>query len=101
MGAGNIVHANMLFHTLYYDIISPTSVKLHRHFIYFLVLQKIYSIFWDFKIQNSVRITKGLDNGVSDNRNSAVLRLKRNTYIHTLTALIGLVCLAHLIVNFE
>ena len=58
VGTGSIIHANMLFNTLYYDIISPTSVKIHRHFIYFLVLQKIYSVFWDFKIQNSVRITK-------------------------------------------
>ena len=26
------------------------------------------AIYWDFKIRNSVRITKGLDNRVSDNQ---------------------------------
>ena len=30
-------------------------------------------VFWDFKIQNSIRITEGLDNGDSDNRGSTVL----------------------------
>ena len=30
------------------------------------------AIYWDFKIRNSVRITKGLDNRVSDNQGSTV-----------------------------
>ena len=29
-------------------------------------------VFWDFKIQNSVRITEGSDNGDSDNRGPTV-----------------------------
>ena len=31
------------------------------------------TVFWDFKIRNSVRITEGSDNGDSDDRGSTVL----------------------------
>ena len=62
----------MLFYPLYYDIISLTSLKITEAFHFYLVLQRIKAS-WDFKIQNSVWITEGLDNGDSDNQGSTVL----------------------------
>ena len=65
--ADNIAHANMLFHPLYYDIISVTSLIIIQAFHLVLGFAENQGVFWDFKIQNSVQITEGLDNGDSDN----------------------------------
>ena len=65
--ADNIAHANMLFYPLYYDITSLTSLKIIQAFHLLLSFAENQVIFWDFKIQNSIWITKG-----SDNRGSTV-----------------------------
>ena len=62
----------MLFYLLYYDIISLTSLKIIQAFHLLLGFAENQHVFWDFKIQNSVRITEGSDNGDSDNRGSTV-----------------------------
>ena len=72
MGSDNITHTNMLFYTLHYDIISLTSLKITKAFHLLLDFAEIQGVFWDFKIQNSVRITKGSENGDSDNQGSIV-----------------------------
>ena len=64
----NTVHANMLFYPLYYDIISLTSLKITQAFHLLLGFVENQTVFWDFKIQNSVWITEGSDNGDSDNQ---------------------------------
>ena len=56
-----------------YDIISLTSLKIIQAFHLLLGFAENQGVFWDFKIQNSVRITEGSDNGDSDNRGSTVL----------------------------
>ena len=61
----NIAHANKLFYPLYYDIISLTSLKITQEFHLLLGFAENQIIFWDFKIQNSVQITKGLGYGDS------------------------------------
>ena len=66
----NITPANMLFYPLYCNIISLTSLKSHN-FINNLVLHKINRV-WDIKVQNSVWITEGADNGDSDNQGPTV-----------------------------
>ena len=53
---------------LYYDIISPTSLKITQAFHLLLGFAENQSVFWDFKIQNSIQITKGSDNGDSYNQ---------------------------------
>ena len=63
----------MLFYPLYYDIISLTSLKIIQTFHLLLDFTENQGVFWDFKIQNSVRITEGSDNRDSDNRGSTVL----------------------------
>ena len=65
----------MLFYPLYYDIISLTGLKITQAFQLLLGFAENQMVFWDFKIQNSVRITEGLDNGDSDNRGSTVLNI--------------------------
>ena len=70
--ADNIAHANMVFYPLYYDIISLTSLKIIQAFHLLLGFAENQGVFWDFKIQNSVWITKGSDNGDLDNRGSTV-----------------------------
>ena len=70
--AYNIAHANMLFHPLYYDIVSLTSLKIIEAFHSLLDFAENQGVFWDFKIQNSVRITEGSDNGDSDNQGSTI-----------------------------
>ena len=65
--ADNIAHANILFYPLYYDIISLTSLKIIQVFHLLLDFTEIQGVFWDFKIQNSIWINKGSDNGDSDN----------------------------------
>ena len=64
--------ANMLFFSLYYDILSLTSLKITQVFHLLLGFAENQTIFWDFKIQNSVQITEGSDNGDSDNRGPTV-----------------------------
>ena len=48
----------------------PNKCKKHRHFIYYLVLQKIKLSFGILKY--SVQITKGSDNENSDNRDPTI-----------------------------
>ena len=62
----------MLFFSLHYNIISLTSLKITQPFHLLLGFVENQTIFWDFKIRNSVRITEVLDNGDSDNRGSTV-----------------------------
>ena len=65
----DIVHANMLFYPLYYDIISVKSLKITQAFHLLLDYAENQG---GFKIQNSIRITEGSDNGDSDNQGSTV-----------------------------
>ena len=54
---------NILFYPLYYDIIiNLTSLKITQAFHLLLGSAENQVVFWDFKIQNSVRISKDLDN---------------------------------------
>ena len=62
----------MLVYPLYYDIISLTSLKITQTFLLLLGFAENQTVFWDFKIRNSVRITEGSDNGDLDNRGSTV-----------------------------
>ena len=62
----------MLFYPLYYDISSLTSLKITQAFNLLLGFVENQAIYWDFKIRNSIRITKGSDNRDSDNRGSTV-----------------------------
>ena len=64
----------MLFYTLYYDIISLTSLKITQAFYLLLGFAENQGVFWDFKIETSVRITEGSDNGDSDNQGSTLLQ---------------------------
>ena len=73
--------ANMLFLSLYYDILSLTSLKVTQEFHLLLGFVENQTVFWDFKIRNSVRITEGLDNGESDNRGPTVLGNPHARYI--------------------
>ena len=59
----------MLFFSLYYDIL---SLKITQAFHLLLGFVENQTVFWDFKIRNSVRITEGSDNGDSDNRGLTV-----------------------------
>ena len=61
----------MLFYSLYYDI-SLTSLKITQAFHLLLAFAENPIISWYFKIQSSVWITEGSDNGDSDNRGSTV-----------------------------
>ena len=61
----------MLFYQLYY-IISFKIVKIIQVFHLLLGFAENEGIFKDFKIQNSIRITEGSDNGDSDNRGPTV-----------------------------
>ena len=71
--AGNIADANMLFYSLYYDIISLTSLKITQAFHLSLGFAENQVFLWDFKIQNNFWIPEGSDNRVSDNQDSSVL----------------------------
>ena len=62
----------MLFFSLHHDILSLTSLKTTQAFHFLLSFVENQTVFWDFKIRNSVRITKGSDNGDSDNRGPTV-----------------------------
>ena len=62
----------MHFYSLYYDILSLISLKITQAFHLLLGFAENQPVFWDFKIQNSVRVTEGLDNGDSDNRGPTV-----------------------------
>ena len=71
----------MLFFSLYYDILSLTSLKIIQAFHLLLGFVENQTVFWDFKIRNSVRITEGSDNGDSDNRGSTVY-IRKYIYIY-------------------
>ena len=71
--ADNIACANMLLYPLYYDMISPTSLKITQAFHLLLGFADNQIVFWDFKIKNSIQITEGLDNRDSDNQGSTVI----------------------------
>ena len=78
----NIAHANMLFYSLYYDIISLTSLKITQAFHLLIGFAENSIVSWYFKIQSSIRITEGSDNGDSDNRGSTVMQLEEPTQCH-------------------
>ena len=65
----------MHFYSLYYYIISLISLKITQAFHLLLGFAENQSVFWDFKIRNSVRITEGSDNGDSDNRGPTVITI--------------------------
>ena len=48
--ADNIIHANMAFYPLYYDIISLTSLKITQAFHLLFGFVENQFVFWDFKI---------------------------------------------------
>ena len=78
--ADNIAHANMLFYPLYYDMISLISEKIIQALTCFAENQ---GDFWNFKIHNSVWITKGSGNGDSDNQGCTVYIYSRTSIIQT------------------
>ena len=82
--ADNNVHASMIFYPLYCNIISLTSLKIIQALHLLLSFAENQGVLWDFKIQNSVRITKGLDNGDPDNRDPTVY-----TYVHYILHCMG------------
>ena len=62
----------MLFYSLHCDIISLISLTITQAFHLLLGFAENQTVFWDFKIQNSVWITEGSDKGDSDNRDPNV-----------------------------
>ena len=62
----------MLFYPLYYYIISLISLKILQAFNLLLGFAENQAMYWDFKIQNTVRITEDSDNGDTDNQGSTV-----------------------------
>ena len=70
--ADNIAPANMLFFSLYYDIISLISLKITQAFYWLLAFVENQTVFWDFKIRNIVWITEGSDNGDSDDQGPTI-----------------------------
>ena len=79
--ADNIAPSNLLFYSLYYDTLSLTSLKITQAFHLLLGFADNQTLFWDFKIQNSVRITKGSDNEDLDNRGPTVYVIEVLLYI--------------------
>ena len=71
---------HILFYPLYYDIISLTSLKVTQAFHLLLGFAENQNVFRDFKIQNSIRITKGSDNGDSDDQGPTVYAMKILTH---------------------
>ena len=63
----------MLFYSLYCDIISFISLKITQAFHLLLGFVENQTVLWDFKIQNSIRITEGSCNGDSNNRGPTVI----------------------------
>ena len=53
-------------------VLSLTNLKITQAFHIILSFAENQTIFWDFKIRSSVRITEGSDNRDSDNRGSTV-----------------------------
>ena len=51
---------------------SLIRLKITQAFYLLLGSGENQTVFWDFKIRNSVRITEGSDNGDSDNRSPTV-----------------------------
>ena len=70
--ADNIAPANMHSYSLYCNILSLTSLKITQAFHLLFGFVENRTVFWDFKIRKSVRITEGSDNGDSDNRGPTV-----------------------------
>ena len=53
-------------------MISLANLRITQAFHLLLGLKENQIVFWDFKIQNSIRITEGSGNGDSDNRGPTV-----------------------------
>ena len=51
----------------------PNKSKNHTSILFIIWLCRNWTVFWDFYIHNSIRITEDLDNGDSDNWGSTVL----------------------------
>ena len=62
-------------------IINLTSLKITNAFHLLLNFTENQIVFWDFKIQNSIRITVGSDNGDLDNLDSTVLIRHNSTQL--------------------
>ena len=73
----------MLLYSLCCDIISLTSLKITQAFHLLLGFAENQTVFWDFKIRNSVWITEGSDNGDSDNRGPTVHTCNVSTLVYT------------------
>ena len=58
-------HCTMIYYSL-------TSLKITQEFHLLLGFVENQTVFWDFKIRNSVQITESSDNGDSDNRGPTV-----------------------------
>ena len=71
--ANNTAHANMLFYLLHYDLISLTSLKITQEFHLLVGFAENQIVFCGFKMQNSVWITEGSDNGDLDDQGPTVL----------------------------
>ena len=70
--ADNIIYANILYYQVCYNITSLASLKFTQAFHLLLGFAENVIVYWDFKIQNRVRITEGSDNGDLDNRGPTV-----------------------------
>ena len=55
-----------------YTVVSLISLQITQTFHLLLGFAKNRIVFWDFKIQNSIHLTEGLDNGDSDNQGPTV-----------------------------
>ena len=86
----------MPFSPLYYDIISLKSLRIIQVFHLLHGFAGNQGVFWDFKIQNSVRITEGSDNGDSDNRGSTAY-----TYIYIYIYICIYVCMYMVVISAE
>ena len=62
----------MLFYSLHCDIINLINLIITQAFHLLLDFAENQTVFWDFKIRNSVWITEGSDNGDSDNQGPTV-----------------------------
>ena len=74
----------MIFYPLYCNIISLTSLKFIQSLHLLLGFVENQGVLWDFKIQNSIWITEGLDNRDLDNRDPTVY-----TYVHYILHCMG------------
>ena len=78
--AYNIAPKIFLFYSLYCNIIRLTSLKITQAFHLLLGCVENWTVFWDFYIYKSIRITEGSVDGGLDNQGSTAFV---STYIAT------------------